>query len=185
MIEFLSYLGKGQNKFESIVGLSRGFVNNVGDSIREASLAKITSVYPELNINWLKTGEGEMLRPDVAVDRSVVSNRGRGAAAGHHGTATQTIAKGGVAGYVAGDLNNHGRDKTLEEVLRDKDAYIRELVAKLENTVSKSFERNERNMERLDQLIDQQASLIEAANLNTAETCKQVDRLISLIEKKI
>lgn len=61
LIEFLLYLGLGQNKFEEIVGLSRGFVNKVGDSIREGNLKKISSCYPELNINWLKTGEGEML----------------------------------------------------------------------------------------------------------------------------
>ncbi len=45
--------------------MSNGFVNNVGDSIRESSLAKITARYPELNTNWLKTGEGKMLKSDA------------------------------------------------------------------------------------------------------------------------
>ena len=62
LIEFLAYLGIGQNKFERAVGFSTGFVNKVGDSIREANLAKITRAYPELNISWLKTGEGDMIR---------------------------------------------------------------------------------------------------------------------------
>ncbi len=61
MIEFLRYKGLSQLKFEESVNLSRGFVNNIGDSIREASLQKIVSVYPELNIAWLKTGVGTML----------------------------------------------------------------------------------------------------------------------------
>ena len=61
LIEFLSYLDVGQNKFEEIVGLSRGFVNKVGDSIRETSLQKISDHYPDLNIAWLKTGQGNML----------------------------------------------------------------------------------------------------------------------------
>lgn len=61
LILFLKHLGIGQLRFENNVGLSRGFVNAVGDTIRESSLAKITAVYPELNINWLKTGEGQML----------------------------------------------------------------------------------------------------------------------------
>ncbi|MCL6101017.1 MAG: hypothetical protein M1292_00780 [Bacteroidetes bacterium] len=61
LIEFLAYLKIGQDKFEKNVGLSRGFVNKVGDSIREKNLDKISSVYPELNISWLKTGNGSML----------------------------------------------------------------------------------------------------------------------------
>ena len=61
MIAFLDYLGLSQLKFEESVNLSRGFVNNIGDSIRESSLQKIKAVYPELNVAWLKTGIGEMI----------------------------------------------------------------------------------------------------------------------------
>lgn len=62
LILFLKHLGIGQLRFEKNVGLSRGFVNAVGYSIRENTLTKISAVYPELNINWLKTGEGKMLK---------------------------------------------------------------------------------------------------------------------------
>lgn len=61
LILFLAYLKMGQDKFEKSVGLSRGFVNNVGDTIRKSSLEKISSVYPQLNTAWLLTGVGEML----------------------------------------------------------------------------------------------------------------------------
>jgi hypothetical protein len=62
LIEFLAYLSIGQNKFEENVGLSRGFVNKIGEGITEKTLKKIVEAYPELNTNWLKTGEGEMLK---------------------------------------------------------------------------------------------------------------------------
>ncbi len=61
LILFLKHIGISQFKFEQKVGLSRGMVNKIGDNITASSLAKITAVYPELNINWLKTGEGQML----------------------------------------------------------------------------------------------------------------------------
>lgn len=60
-----SYLRKKQISeavFEDAAKLSRGFVSKVGDSIREANLIKISQSYPDLNLAWLKTGEGEMLR---------------------------------------------------------------------------------------------------------------------------
>ena len=47
LLRFLKYLNLSQLKFEESVNLSRGFVNNIGDSIRESSLQKIKAVYPE------------------------------------------------------------------------------------------------------------------------------------------
>lgn len=76
MVEFLAHLGMGQNKFEKSVGLSTGFVSNIGDSIRRKSLDKILAVYPELNVNWLLTGEGKMLKnsiQDISTDRQEVT----------------------------------------------------------------------------------------------------------------
>lgn len=61
LISFLTYLQISQGKFEKKVGLSTGFVNNVGDSIRTTSLEKIKAVYPELNTAWLLTGVGDMI----------------------------------------------------------------------------------------------------------------------------
>lgn len=65
--KFLKYLGIGQAKFAQTVGLSRGFANNVGDSIRTENLAKITAVYPDLNTVWLLTGEGKMLKSEIPI----------------------------------------------------------------------------------------------------------------------
>ncbi|HZK97815.1 MAG TPA: hypothetical protein VFC67_26670 [Prolixibacteraceae bacterium] len=62
LIEFLAYLRIGQDKFEKSVGLSRAFVNKLGDNTTLKTIDKISSVYPELNISWLKTGEGSMLK---------------------------------------------------------------------------------------------------------------------------
>jgi len=60
---FLEYLGIGQNKFAQNVGLSAGYVNNLGENISSRSLNKILNVYPQLNEKWLLTGKGEMIKP--------------------------------------------------------------------------------------------------------------------------
>lgn len=70
LLEFLSYLEVGQTKFEEKVGLSRGLINNIKGNISIKSLNKISSCYPELNINWLQTGEGEMLKSDAGINEA-------------------------------------------------------------------------------------------------------------------
>lgn len=61
LLEFLGHKRLRQSTFEQIVGLSHGFVNKIGDSIREKSLEKIFLKFPELNKDWLKVGIGNML----------------------------------------------------------------------------------------------------------------------------
>lgn len=71
---FLSFLGIGQNKFEEIVGLSNGYINNV-KSIGTDKLIKIIKEYPQLSIEWILTGEGEMLKnKSISVDNNGSNN---------------------------------------------------------------------------------------------------------------
>lgn len=75
LIEFLSYKGIGQIKFAEAAGLSRGFVNILGDGISSKSLNKISQSFPELNTLWLTSGEGEMLnRSKTDVPTSQIIN---------------------------------------------------------------------------------------------------------------
>jgi transcriptional regulator with XRE-family HTH domain len=53
---------KGQTRFEEYCGLSRSTINNIKDGISTASVYKIAEKYPELNLNWLIAGDGEMLK---------------------------------------------------------------------------------------------------------------------------
>ena len=66
LLEFLKYLNIGQNKFEAFVGISNGYINNNKGSIGTAIITKIATKYPELNIAWLQTGKGEMLKKTPA-----------------------------------------------------------------------------------------------------------------------
>ena len=61
LIMFIDYLNLNKSNFEQSIGKSNGFVDKVTDNIRQSSIRAIIDVYPELNKNWLLTGEGEML----------------------------------------------------------------------------------------------------------------------------
>ena len=62
LMQVINKLGITKAQFEKNVGLSNGFVDKSGDNTRKSSLEKISNTYPEININWLMTGEGEMLK---------------------------------------------------------------------------------------------------------------------------
>ena len=61
LIKFIDYLGIEKSVFERKCNLSNGFVDKAGDNTRTSSLDKISKIFPELNITWLRTGNGKML----------------------------------------------------------------------------------------------------------------------------
>ena len=60
----LDFAGLGTTAFEDKCGLSHGAISSIkvkGPSVEV--LAKISSVFPELNLHWLITGVGPMFLP--------------------------------------------------------------------------------------------------------------------------
>nr|DAN74198.1 MAG TPA: putative transcriptional regulator [Caudoviricetes sp.] len=62
VIKLLDYLGLTAQQFELRVGLSNGAASKMGDGTRRSTLDKISNAFPNVNTNWLLTGEGEMLK---------------------------------------------------------------------------------------------------------------------------
>lgn len=67
LASFLKYKGKGQTAFEQEAGLSRGYVQKASDNMGYKIKSKISENCPELNMDWLLTGEGDMLREEPHV----------------------------------------------------------------------------------------------------------------------
>lgn len=61
VLTFIDYLGVSTSEFERYCGLSNGAVSKMGDNTRMATLDRISKAYPQINVNWLRTGEGNML----------------------------------------------------------------------------------------------------------------------------
>jgi len=74
LLLFLKELEMGQKKFETMVGLSNGYVNKLKASPSVEVLRKIVGAFPQLNSDWLMTGEGEMLRPIIQQNIGDVKN---------------------------------------------------------------------------------------------------------------
>lgn len=60
--EFLSIQKIGRNKFEEQLGIATGYMSSKAMTITSDVIEKVTSAYPELNLDWLITGNGSMLR---------------------------------------------------------------------------------------------------------------------------
>ena len=60
--QFIEYEGVTTATFERECKLSNGTVSKMGEGTRRATLDKVSMRYPQLNITWLLTGEGQMLK---------------------------------------------------------------------------------------------------------------------------
>lgn len=74
---FIESLGISQNEFARSCGLAQGLVSRITDNAQESTFQKIQSRYPQLNMYWLRTGEGQMLdeQPQAHTDFSTYSER--------------------------------------------------------------------------------------------------------------
>ena len=61
IFEFLGYLGISQNEFERVCGLTHSNLRTMKQGPTTAYLMKIATAYPELSLDWLFRGTGDML----------------------------------------------------------------------------------------------------------------------------
>lgn len=59
---FIKSIGKSVAEFEKSIFVSNGYVNSISKSIGIDKLNMILEKYPNLNIEWLLTGKGEMIK---------------------------------------------------------------------------------------------------------------------------
>jgi hypothetical protein B2_07877 len=69
ILQFIEYKRLSKNKFYKETGLSNGILDKQG-GISSDSLEKIYYVYPEINLDWLLTGKGEMLNKEGLVQQA-------------------------------------------------------------------------------------------------------------------
>jgi len=61
LLKIAEHYGLTPNKFSEIIGMSRAFIKNINEEISTKPMRNILLKFPEVNIVWLLTGEGEMI----------------------------------------------------------------------------------------------------------------------------
>ena len=64
--KFIQYKNITIAEFERNVSLANGYIKKFKGSIGSDKLNNIISYYPDININWLITGEGSMLKSEIS-----------------------------------------------------------------------------------------------------------------------
>lgn len=62
--EYINYKDISIRKFCLNIGVTAAYVNNISKSIPPEKIDRISKYYPDLNITWLITGEGEMIKEE-------------------------------------------------------------------------------------------------------------------------
>lgn len=107
LLAFLSYKCIGQKQFETMCGLSNGYINNSKGNFGAKKVDDILQAFPDLDRVWLLTGEGTMLRSRETGSVAVADNGG-------------AAAVGGSA--VAGDIGR-SIEMLVEEMKREREAH--------------------------------------------------------------
>lgn len=121
--QFITSLDLSVLAFENQCGMAQGTVNKMTEKSRQRTLEKIHKNYPQLNMDWLKTGNGDMLNqmPNIDIDLKME---------GHSQMAFRDISNIGDAKTQIAVLQE--RIKSLEIQLGEKDERIAELTASLD-----------------------------------------------------
>ena len=69
--KLIEYLAISKREFERRINVSNGYLNQLKHMPKEEILERISIQFPELNISWLLTGEGEMLKSEAQQSASL------------------------------------------------------------------------------------------------------------------
>jgi transcriptional regulator with XRE-family HTH domain len=151
LIEYLKSKKISKSDFGKAIGVSNAYVTSIRKSIDKDKLRSIASKYPDLNINWLLYGEGEMLRNSdtfhnnqaIVGDNNVQTGNNSNVDNRQYYSDSPDVLRAQIAEK---DLLLKEKDERLrekderlrekDERLREKDEYIaelKELIQELKN----------------------------------------------------
>lgn len=134
---YLKYKGINKSEFGRMVGVSNSYISAIRKSIQPDKTEKIAASFPDLNMAWLLTGDGDMLKDSV-----------------------KNIAQGDNATNIAGNGNNIRTNTSTIDKALDEIAEQRKLVAKAQDQVSVAMEQVSKSQQQIDRLL----SILEMNN---------------------
>ena len=131
LIAFIKYKHLTKTAFGESIGVSNAFVTSIRRSIAPDKVQSIASTYPELNMDWLLYGKGEMLLSDKADNQSSPVQE---AIPGNE-TSPSSLT---VGGHVSGNGNNisHNDSENIAGMIALQKGY-QELLKKSQEQIDR------------------------------------------------
>lgn len=76
LMKFIAYTEMSKSAFERAAGLSASSLIHAGDDLTAKMIDRICLAFPTLNPDWLKNGDGVMLRDNAIISAPVFNNHG-------------------------------------------------------------------------------------------------------------
>lgn len=164
--QILQYFGVAYSALAIKSGLNPSNLKKMLDgeqTITDKTLHRIANTLPQINVDWLKTGEGEMINPNSS---NSFSHNGR-----------DIVYQGGRAGHDLTQTNNS--EKILTEFIEG---------LKSQNSLTeKAMSQTDKSLHNLEKALANVEKAMEGTNcalLEMSEQRKLMDRLIKIIENK-
>ena len=75
IVKLTKYYKLSQRAFSTKLGLSYNYVNKINNEISTHALRNIFREFPEVNLIWVITGEGEMILPEDSISAVFLKNK--------------------------------------------------------------------------------------------------------------
>lgn len=92
-LAFAKYKGITSADFERVSGLANGMLKKLSERTRFQTFNRISNAFPELNIEWLRTGVGEMTNNNNGMSQNGNGDNRQQGRAGHNLTQNNNSEK--------------------------------------------------------------------------------------------
>lgn len=131
LTNYLAYKRISKSEFGRIIGVSASFISSMRKSLQPDKVTSIAQSFPDLNIQWLLTGEGNML----VGGNNVVGDNNIAAVVGNNNK--RTIGAIDNCQYYSDSPDVlRAQIELLDERIREKDAQIKEKDAQISRLLS-------------------------------------------------
>lgn len=133
LLEFIKHKELSKTRFEKSIGASNGYVNNVNNGLSPDKKEKIAKKYPELNMGWLLSGEGDMFKTQ-SIEWALIGD-------GNTNKVNNIKSKASVFGANLGNNNNVQKNigvqpSVVEETLRSLTRVIEKQSSQIDDILS-------------------------------------------------